>query len=126
MICTFEKATLQVPATYVESRDKGKGKGYDIDPQGHPDIEQSKYAQSYVKIFQQYKKYLSCIMRTRIFTLAYAMHPRDRNLQSAWQPRSLPSGLGRTNVSNKCKNEVGYRDDTVPKTVDTRRHCEEE
>ena len=24
------------------------------------------------------------------------------------------------------KNEVGCRDDTVPKTVDTRKHCEEE
>ena len=24
------------------------------------------------------------------------------------------------------KNEVGCRDDTVPKTVDTRRHCKEE
>ena len=24
------------------------------------------------------------------------------------------------------KNEVGCRDDTVPKTVETRRHCEEE
>ena len=24
------------------------------------------------------------------------------------------------------KNEVGCKDDTVPKTVDTRRHCEEE
>ena len=24
------------------------------------------------------------------------------------------------------KNEVGYRDDTVPKTVETRRHCEED
>ena len=24
------------------------------------------------------------------------------------------------------KNEVGCRDDTVPKTVDTRRHCEED
>ena len=23
------------------------------------------------------------------------------------------------------KNEVGCRDETVPKTVDTRRHCEE-
>ena len=31
-------------------------KGYDTDPQGHPDIEQSKYVHSYVKIFQQYKK----------------------------------------------------------------------
>ena len=32
-------------------------------------------------------------------------------------------------TSYKCKiikNEVGCRDDTVPKTVDTRRHCEEE
>ena len=27
---------------------------------------------------------------------------------------------------HKCKNEVGCRDDTVPKTVDTRRHCEED
>ena len=26
----------------------------------------------------------------------------------------------------KYKNEVGCRDDTVPKTVNTRRHCEEE
>ena len=24
------------------------------------------------------------------------------------------------------KNEVGRRDDTVPKTVETRRHCEED
>ena len=24
------------------------------------------------------------------------------------------------------KNEIGYRDDTVPKTVETRRHCEED
>ena len=31
------------------------------------------------------------------------------------------------NTYIKCKNhEVGCRDDTVPKTVDTRRHCEEE
>ena len=27
---------------------------------------------------------------------------------------------------NTIKNEVGCRDDTMPKTVDTRRHCEEE
>ena len=26
----------------------------------------------------------------------------------------------------KYKKEVGCKDDTVPKTVDTRRHCEEE
>ena len=24
------------------------------------------------------------------------------------------------------KNEIGYRDDTVPKTIETRRHCEED
>ena len=47
-------------------------KGYDIDPQGHPDIEQSKYAQSYVKVFQQYRKYLSlslCLPATGRFSL---------------------------------------------------------
>ena len=27
-------------------------------------------------------------------------------------------------TNDKCKNEVGCRDDTVPKPVDTRRHCE--
>ena len=26
----------------------------------------------------------------------------------------------------KYKNEVGCRDDAMPKTVDTRKHCEEE
>ena len=29
-------------------------------------------------------------------------------------------------ISYTFKNEVGCRDDTVPKTVGTRRHCEEE
>ena len=29
-------------------------------------------------------------------------------------------------ILTSIKNEVGCRDDTVPKTVDTRRHCEEE
>ena len=29
-------------------------------------------------------------------------------------------------VCLKYKNEVGCRDDTVPKTVDTRRHCKED
>ena len=49
--------------------------------------------------------------------------------------RSLCSSIMRAGVLTiqhalcylyKCKNEVGCRDDTVPKTVDTRRHCEEE
>ena len=48
---------------------------------------------------------------------------------------TVPSWTGSTAVrvhSQYCtsvkiiKNEVGCRDDTVPKTVDTRRHCEEE
>ena len=38
-------------------------------------------------------------------------------------------GLSQTTIYTSVKiikNEVGCRDDTVPKTVDTRRHCEEE
>ena len=35
--------------------------------------------------------------------------------------------MAEKNEWNKCKNhEVGCRDDTVPKTVETRRHCEED
>ena len=39
---------------YIYPYDVRRFKGYDIDPQGDPDIEQTKYAQSYVNIFQQY------------------------------------------------------------------------
>ena len=40
--------------------------------------------------------------------------------------RILTKGnIGIANM-HKYKNEVGCGDDTVPKTVDTRRHCEEE
>ena len=40
---------------------------------------------------------------------------------------SVCSVMGSLYTSVKIiKNEVGCRDDTVPKTVDTRRHCEEE
>ena len=35
---------------------------------------------------------------------------------------SLDKKISETSI----KNEVGCRDDTVPKTVGTRRHCEEE
>ena len=38
---------------------------------------------------------------------------------------SLDKKISETSVKI-IKNEVGCRDDTVPKTVDTRRHCEEE
>ena len=40
-------------------------------------------------------------------------------------PYTLPSYYT-SGYIYKYKNEVGCRDDTVPKTVDTRRHCEEE
>ena len=40
---------------------------------------------------------------------------------------NLSSSLTLSITSIKIiKNEVGCRDDTVPKTADTRRHCEEE
>ena len=48
---------------------------------------------------------------------------------------ALENAEGRLTVACTCiyytsvkiiKNEVGCRDDTMPKTVDTRRHCEEE
>ena len=37
----------------------------------------------------------------------------------------LPIGIyiiAGKNECNTCENEVGYRDDTVPKAVDTKRH----
>ena len=38
---------------------------------------------------------------------------------------SLDKKISETSIKI-IKNEVGCRDDTAPKTVDTRRHCEEE
>ena len=38
---------------------------------------------------------------------------------------SLDKKISETSIKI-IKNEVGCRDDTVPKTVGTRRHCEEE
>ena len=47
-------------------------------------------------------------------------------IRRALQSRlSLDKKISETSVKI-IKNEVGCRDDTVPKTVDTRRHCEEE
>ena len=40
--------------------------------------------------------------------------------------KGLAIGLINNTSVKIIKNEVGCRDDTVPKTVDTRRHCEEE
>ena len=45
------------------------------------------------------------------------------NLLRVWNVEMSRCGLLKR---HKYKNEVGCRDDTVPKTVDTRRHCEEE
>ena len=51
-------------------RSQQRFKGYNTDPQGHPDIEQSKYVQFYVKKFQQYQKYLSlCLLAIERFLL---------------------------------------------------------
>ena len=44
----------------------------------------------------------------------YYVHTSRRALQSI------------ARLNKQVKNEVGCRDDTVPKPVDTRRHCEEE
>ena len=56
-------------------------KGYDTDPQGHPDIEQSKYVHSYVKKISSNikKKYLSqslCLLATERFSLGLFAHVR--------------------------------------------------
>ena len=40
--------------------------------------------------------------------------------------RLVPHALTDYMYVYKYKNEVGCRDDTVPKTIDTRRHCEED
>ena len=46
---------------------------------------------------------------------------------SVWNAGAQNSQPCTSNTSIKIiKNEVGCRDDTVLKTVDTRRHCEEE
>ena len=58
-------------------------------------------------------------VRMRIILRTYGISPRAT-------VKAKP-GLKSSETSIKIiKNEVGCRDDTVPKTVDTRRHCEEE
>ena len=47
----------------------------------------------------------SCLLVSTVFGIVSSLHPTSIKI---------------------IKNEVGCRDDTVPKTVDTRRHCEEE
>ena len=43
-----------------------------------------------------------------------------------WKEKRNPFHVSCYTSIKIIKNEVGCRDDTVPKTVDTRRHCEEE
>ena len=73
----------------------------------------------------------------------HIIHVHTNAQDHFWPPsmRTMPLGLRHSLSSStvthcrappwnsniyKYKNEVGCRDDTVPKTVDTRRHCEEE
>ena len=68
-------------------------------------------------------------MRVRVrYTCTYVRVARDTTYGIS--PRATVKakpGLKKSETSVKIiKNEVGCRDDTVPKTVDTRRHCEEE
>ena len=55
------------------------------------------------------------------------MQDRAQLPNSELEEVNYESKLYSTNNNCKCKNqnEVGCRDDTVPKTVETRRHCEE-
>ena len=70
-------------------------------------------------------------MRVRVgCTCIYIALHSARNVRitsrRALQSRlSLDKKISETSIKI-IKNEVGCRDDTVPKTVDTRRHCEEE
>ena len=58
--------------------------------------------------------------------LGLGLH-RETALSSLKIHMNLPSKTDSYYTSIKIiKNEVGCRDDTVPKTVGTRRHCEEE
>ena len=53
----------------------------------------------------------------------YSAILRSRSCTIASEPRA--EKMSGTSVKI-IKNEVGCRDDTVPKTVETRRHCEED
>ena len=65
-------------------------KGYDTDPQEDPDIEQSQYVQSYIKIFQ-----LSlCLLATERFSLGLLAHVHGH-------VGGLPSG-GETATASPC------------------------
>ena len=66
-------------------------------------------------------------MRVRTYTLARIIYyVRTGNIISPRaRVKAKPGKISETSIKI-IKNEVGCRDDTVPKTVDTRRHCEEE
>ena len=55
----------------------------------------------------------SAILRSRLASPVCVGHTYDSEKMSGTSVKII-------------KNEVGCRDDTVPKTVETRRHCEED
>ena len=54
---------------------------------------------------------------------AWSMVDTRSSYNRLFQCVSLPMPKAGKNELNKCKNQVECRDDTVPKTIDTRRHC---
>ena len=80
MICTFEKATLQVPEIF---------------------------------------RYVRCHFRVT----SYIVHKRNFTLVHAVRLRDLQLGCGGKAIIVSLVG-LAEKNDTVPKTVDTRRHCE--
>ena len=73
---------------------------------------------------------LVSIARTKVYLTSPGPSEIGHNSFSS-QPilkplRPVDSLLASKSSDTSIKNEVGCRDDTMPKTVDTRRHCEEE
>ena len=65
--------------------------------------------------------YNECVIKEGFFYTSFLLSPRH------FEPGTYCTHVYTSTYYNiSIKNEVGCRDDTVPKTVDTRRHCEEE
>ena len=77
--------------------------------------------------------YLDCMYTyatTSVLIRAHNTHVRSVACTTYIRTGNIVSlcalSLDKKLVKQVIKNEVGCRDDTVPKTVGTRRHCEEE
>ena len=69
---------------------------------------------------------VGCTCRLYVYIALHSARNVRFTSRRALQSRlSLDKKISETSIKI-IKNEVGCRDDTVPKTVDTRRHCEEE